>query len=310
MTAKAYSTADAPAASMVPESVAETICPNCSTVAAASPSPVWAIGTIRHDWVNLSAKKEFEQIRGTVLEELRQSTPEISRASEDDLLFHTLSHSQYQYLASMLCSYWTFYTDGVPTYLVAVAESNLPQLLAIVAPENHTQLAAIIGIRSPAAPFTFSRTSSLPLVVCHKLYHFTRESLIGNLASRVVQRERNDARPIPVDQREAFEQSSVGLFSKLLSRAREDADSSRVLCWSLLRSTSLYVKSFEMMRRDFSLTSVTIKSLLDSVPPSTLRMTLRFSHLSTGFTESYCQDINAEGLHPYPVNGLTPCLEH
>ena len=62
-----------------------------------------------------------------------------------------------------------------------------------------------------------------------------------------------------------------------------------------------------MMRRDFVLTNASVH--VSPLSSRLVRLTLRFTQMTTGFVESYCQDVNAEGLHPYLVNGLSLCLD-
>jgi PatG Domain len=283
----------------------------CATCASAAhvqpePEPVWAIGNLRHEWANESAAMEYGQVRGAVL--AQHATKARSNLTDHEILGLTLSDPEYRYLTRASCSCWILVVGGMPTYVLVPSDpAELDTLIKTGRTASGTDLGAVIGYKTGIAPAEMCHGLTLPMVIVHKAYNFAVISLFDSLLSNVLQRDAKDARPIPEEQKDRFVLNSTQVFDQLLRNAHDGTGNHRVLAWALVRSSGIYVKAYEMMRRDFVLTSASVH--VSPLSSRLVRLTLRFTQMMTGFAESYCQDVNAEGLHPYLVNGLSLCLD-
>jgi hypothetical protein len=270
-----------------------------------------AIGTIRHDWVDESTRREYHQVRGAVvarhIAHEGAIKPHGAKLTEDEIRHAVLSDLEYRYLARMSC--WTLIIRGVPAYVILAADSTeLDVLIASTRSEARSAIGAVLGYRTGTAPPEMCGGSELPMVVAHKVYSFSHDALVEGLLTRLLQGESGEVKPIPANQKDDLAKSSIELFDRLIQSTGDGMGKGRVLAWALLRSSGIYAKNYEMSRRDFSLTNVSVKLPRISAG-KTARLTLRFTNVFTGFTESYCQDVNVSGLYPYLVSGLAPCLD-
>ena len=144
-------------------------CEKCEAEAgsAAPPTPIYALGSIRAGFPNMSLEKEFQATAAAIG----------AAGPTNSLLYQVLSQGENLYLARDIC--FIFQVDGVDAYIIKPRTYvEVAQFVTALDPSLEKPLDGIIGVKGPLAPPEMCNGLQLPLVAVN-------QSFISNLRAFV-----------------------------------------------------------------------------------------------------------------------------
>ncbi len=198
---------------------------------AGPPEFVYAIGTLRPVFPDLSVREEF-----------RYAVNQVPGGSETS--YHLVftyqpsppsTPSPFFYIAEHCC--WLLEIDGVDTYLLQPRSTReLRDLVDAIPPEDEIEprMTVAIGLLGPAAS-TELCGHELPVVLVNQVYHFELKDLVAEI--------QGGSPPMPEISQEAI----IGVLRALeLKPNRGDTDAERALNYVGLRYREVYQKADEL----------------------------------------------------------------
>jgi hypothetical protein len=254
---------------------------------AASPSFVYAIGSIEPRFPSPDVEKEFAQAVG------RADTAGLSdRQAAHDIL----SQRHNRYLARQLC--WVMTIEGFETYiLVARDPTDLDLLVGALRPQpSPMDIDCVIGIRGPIAPAEMCNGLMVPILFFDQIYSFDRESLI-------------EAIPRPEGMSaDAFSPAAEELFDRitLMVDNAGSTDEHRALNYCAMRYPAIYANAADAFAREESLSAVDVKPSPLTGTRNIVDLIFSYTHRNTGVTTKYSVSVDVTGEFPYLTRKLSP----
>jgi PatG Domain len=258
-----------------------------STGTPVKPSFVYAIGRIEPRFPNLAAEKEFAQAAG------RANT---AGKTDRQMLAAVLSERENRYLLRQLC--WVMTIQGLETYLLLPRDPTDIELLveAIRPTPTAGDIDVVIGVRGPIAPPTMCNGLMVPIVIFDQIYSFDQSALIKAI-------------PRPEKTSTAqFAPAAEELFNRVmqLSDNAGATDEHRVLNYLVMRYPAIYAKAAEEFARDFSLTSVEVRTSALSGTRNIVDVIFAYTNRNTDFTEKFYVRVDVSEKFPFLVTKMSP----
>jgi PatG C-terminal len=249
---------------------------------------VYALGRIEPRFPSIGLEKEFAQASG------RADTAGLT----DRQTARAVLQEQ-RYIARQLC--WVFSVEGLETYLLAPrAPQDLDLLVETLRPAPRpTDIDVVIGVPGPIAPPELCGGLVLPIVVFDQLYSFDVDSLIRDMP-------RPDT--MTADQFQPVAEEVLSRVMQLADNAGA-TDEHRALNYCSVRYPAIYAQTAEMYARNFSLTSVGVRTSRLSGVRNIVDVVCSYTHRETDVTEQYFIRVDVTEEFPFLVTRLSPYFE-
>lgn len=260
-----------------------------SSSQSAEPSYIYALGTIKHIFPNLSVEKEFAQVSG------RLDKKEREKLTQAELVHKVLSDKENRYLARQLC--WKMSIQGIDTYLLVPQDlSDLDIFIESLRPRpdfDDTDL--VIGRKVGISTPDFCNGLVLPMVSVTQSYSFKAEALLSKLVV-----------PAGVDAKK-FADIAKTVFMGVMQLADNagSSDEHRAINYLAVRYPDIYTEVVNLNGQDYSLSAVnTVPSRL-ATNQKILDVILTFENRNgTGVVEKRFVRVNVSGEFPFLVSNL------
>jgi len=268
----------------------ETPCPTCEDDPTSAQSFIYALGRVEPRFPRLSIEKEFAQATGRA---------ETGGLTDRQVLHTVLSKRENRYLVRELC--WVYTVEGTETYLLQPRDSADSDLLveAIRPVPRATDIDVVIGIRGSIAPPEMCNGLMVPLVAFDQIYSFDVDSLIKSIP-----------RPKQVPAKE-FEAMAEELFGRIMQMADNAGatDEHRTLNYLAVRYPSIYATAADCYARDYSLTSVEVRTSRLSGVRKIMDAVFSLANRKTDVTEKYFVRVDVTDEFPFLVTKLSPYFD-
>lgn len=274
-----------------PSDSMENECPTCKktnsaeeTMTDQQPNFIYAIGSIRVHFPNVTIENEYKQL-------VKEGTTE--QLIDPQVVHKILKENRY--LAREVC--WVFAIEGMDTYLIAPRDPlDLDQLVEAISRPDGEELDTdvMIGERGPMAPIERCGLE-LPVVLFDKIYSFQKKGLIKEI-------------PKPDEvQEKPFRISSDDLFARIQQLADNvgASDEHRALNYVAVRYPQIYVHAREMYDQDYSLESIEAIPSRLSGTRKLIDIILSYQNRNTSVIDKYYIRVDVSGKYPYLQNPLT-----
>lgn len=272
--------------------VSPATCVSCGTAAASSvsaagPSFVFAIGRVEMRFPTPAVEKEFAQATG------RANTKGLTdRAAAHAVLAERAN----RYIARRIC--WVFTIEGLETYILVPRDpADYDQLLEAVRPQpSPLDLDVVVGERGPIASPEMCNGLMIPIVIFDQIYSFDRDTLIKAIP-----------RPEKTSAKE-FGPAAEELFDRIMLSA-DNAGSTkqhRALNYVAVRYPAIYATAAEAFARNSSLTAVEVRSSPLSAVREIVDIIFSFTNRNTDFTEKFFVRVDVSEVFPFLVTKMSP----
>jgi hypothetical protein len=268
-------------------------CPNCGVApaanggAAATPSYVYAIGTIEARFPRPSVEKEFVQATGRA---------ETTGKTDRQVFQEVLAQKQNRYLTRQLC--WVMTIEGLETYILIPRDPVDFELLieAIRPAPSPMDLDVVIGLRGPIAPPEMCNGLMIPIVAFDQIYSFDRDALIKS---------------IPKPEKVAAKEFATAA-GEVLDRIMQITDNAgamdehRALNYLAVRYPAIHATAAAAFARDSSLTAVDVSISPLSGTRNIVEVIFSYTNRNTDVTEKFFVRVDVTEEFPFLVTKMSP----
>jgi hypothetical protein len=159
-----------------------------------------------------------------------------------------------------------------------------------------TDVDVVIGVRGPIAPPEACNELMVPFVVIDQLYSFDVDTLVKAI-------------PTPENMtRDKFEPTAEELFSRITQVADNAGatDEHRALNYLAVRYDAIYAQAAKMHARDFSLSSVEVRSSPLSGVRNIVDVVFTFTNRQTDVAEQHFARVDVTEEFPFLFTKLSP----
>jgi hypothetical protein len=289
----------------------------CTCGTTASPSYVYAIGTVTARFPSLNIEKEFMQAWG--------KAPTAALTITDADKFAVLSQGQNLYLAREMC--WVFQSQDIDIYILRPRSYvELTDLVMCLAPTQDTSYSLIVGTLGPLAPPSVCNGVQLPIVTCDQVFSFTRTAFINSIVAAVGSQSRagngstasaeasgqTGAGTPAVTGTDAATNAATNAFRvmTLLADNTGQTDEHRAINYLTFKSSMLYATEIEMEAAGFTLNSVAAQPDPLSGTRAIQDVILLYANTSTTQTQRYFTRVDVTGEYPFLINDIARFYDH
>jgi hypothetical protein len=274
-------------------SLAPQPCPTCGVApaanggAAATPSYVYAIGTIEARFPRASVEKQFVQATGRA---------ETAGKTDRQVFQEVLSQKQNRYLTRQLC--WVMTIEGLETYILIPRDPVDFELLieAIRPAPSPMDIDVVIGLCGPIAPPEMCNGLMIPIVAFDQIYSFDRDGLIKSIP-----------KPEKVTAKE-FATAAGEVLDRIMQMADNagGTDEHRALNYLAVRYPAIYANTAEAFGRNLSLTAVEVQVSRLSGTRKIVDVTFSYRNRNTDVTEKFFVRVDVAEEFPFLVTKMSP----
>lgn len=252
------------------------------------PNYIYALGSIRINFPNVTIEKEYRQ----VLKEERTET-----FTDAQVLYQVLKNNRY--LSREVC--WILNIEGIDLYILVPRDPmDLDQLVESINRQDREPIdtQVVIGERGSIAPIELCGLE-LPILLFDKIYSFKRKELIEEIP-----------KPGGVDEKQ-FRISSDDLFYRIQQMADNvgSSDEHRALNYLAVRYPQIYVHARQMYNDDYSLESIETATSRLSGTRKLIDVISIYQNRKTSAIERYYVRVDVTGKYPFLQNPLTRYFE-
>lgn len=252
----------------------------------ATPSYVYAIGTIEPRFPRPSAEKEFAQVAGRV---------DAAGLTDRQLVREVLSARANRYLARQMC--WVMTIAGLDAYILVPRDpSDFEFLIDALRPApSPMDLDCVIGVRGPVAQYELCGLA-VPIVGFDQIYSFDRDSLIQAIP-----------KPEKMTAKE-FTPAAAELFDRLMQMTDNlgASDEHRAVNYLAVRYDAIYASAAAAFARNASLTSVDAWPSRLAVTRNVVDVVFTFTDRATDVIEKFLVRVDVTEEFPFLVTRLSP----
>jgi hypothetical protein len=256
----------------------------------ATVSYIYAIGRIDPRFPTLAVEKEFMQAAGRI---------DNSGKTDRQTLHDVLSKPGNRYLARQMC--WVQMVQGLDTYILSPSDPrDFDRLVDANRPEpTPLDLDVIIGVRGPIAPPTLCNGLMVPIVRFDQIYSFDRLDLL----KAIPRPEKTTAKQ--------FDAAAAEVLDRILQMTDNSGatDDYRALNYLAMRYPAIYSKTAEEFAKDFSLSSVDVRSSPLSGTRNIDDVVFSYTNRMTDFTEKFSVRVDVTEEFPFLVTKLSPYFD-
>jgi len=273
--------------------LAPQTCPTCGTApatngaAVATPSYVYAVGSIEPRFPRLSVEKEFAQATGRA---------ETAGLTDRQALHAVLSRPENRYLVRQLC--WVMTIEGLETYILVPHDTaDFTLLVESLRPAPQAgDLDCVIGVRGPIAPLEMCNGLMVPIVFFDQIYSFDRDALI----QAIPRPERTAA--------EEFAPAAEELFDRIMHMTDNagETDEHRALNYLAMRYPAIYANAAEAFARNASLTAVYVVASPLSGTRKVVDVIFSYTNRNTDVVDKFFTRVDVTEQFPFLVTKLSP----
>jgi hypothetical protein len=278
----------------LPAQLAHASCPTCGTAGMApmeiTSAYIYALGQIEARFPRPSVEKEMAQATGRA---------ETAGRTDQQVFHHVLSRRENRYLARQMC--WVLMIQGLETYILLPRDpADIDLLISAIEPHESPWISTVIGIRGPVAPPEYCNGLMVPIVIFDQIYNFSRHALIEAIP-----------RPEGIPAHE-FGPAARELFDRimLMTDNAGATDEHRALNYLAVRYPAIYAKAAESFARDFSLSSVEVRSSPLSRARRVVECIFSYTNRNTDYTEKFFVRVDVTEGFPFLVTKLSPYYDH
>lgn len=289
----------------------------CTCDAPASPSYVYALGTVTARFPSLNLEKEFMQAWG--------KNPGQTLTISDADKFAVLGQGQNLYLAREMC--WIFQSGNIDLYILQPRSYvELTDLITALSPTaGQISYALVIGSLGAIAPPSLCNGAQLPIVTCNQVFGFTGQAFINSITAEVTSdaelmrsiQEYLNANPPPAggtattpEQYVATAATNAFSALTLLADNAGQTDEHRAINYLTFKSLALYKNEIRQELNGFILNSVQVRPDPLSVGRQIQDVILVYASTTTTQIQRYFTRIDVSGQFPFMVNDLALYYDH
>lgn len=266
-------------------------CPTCAAAKTAGPIQyVYALGRIQPRFPSIGIEKEFAQATS------RTNTKGLT---DNQVLQAILSEPQNRYLARQLC--WIFSIEGLETYILKPMNSgDVDVLIESLNPSPRlTDVNVVIGVLGPIAPPQYCNGLQIPIVGFDQVYSFDVDALIKSIP-----------KPEKITAKE-FSPAAEELFMRIMQLADNAGatDDHRALNYIAVRYNAIYHTTSELFGRNFSLTSIEVRTSRLAGVRRIVDPILTFTNRNTDFVEKFFCRVDVTEEFPFLVSKMQPYFD-
>lgn len=269
-----------------PAETADQSCPTCSAANTnGSVQYIYSLGKIQPRFPSVGIEKEFIQAT---------SRNDATGLTDNQTMHAILTEPQNRYLARKLC--WILTIEGLETYLLQPMDpADLDMLIEALRPYPRlTDINVVIGVQGPLAPPQYCNGLQIPIVGFDQIYSFDVDTLIQSIPRP----ERLSA--------EEFSPAAEELFMRIIQMADNAGatDDHRALNYLAVRYNAIYHTASDCYERNFSLTSVEVRTSRLSGTRKILDVIFTFTNRTSDVVEKYFCRIDVTEEFPFLVSKM------
>lgn len=259
-------------------------------MSSASPSWIYAIGSIEPRFPTLAIEKEYAQLLG------RGDT---SGLTDRQALQSVLLQPENRYLARRMC--WVMTIEGLETYLLYPRDPTDLSLLVQAVRQNPaaTDLDIVIGSKGPLAPPEVCNALQVPIVFFDQVYSMDRDTLVRAIP-----------KPASIPAEEFFLKAAE-LFDRIMQMADNAGatDEHRALNYLAVRYPAVYSVTSDAFARSSSLESIDVQTSALATTRTILEVVFSFRNRTSDVVEKFFTRVDVTDQFPFLVTKLSPYFD-